>query len=379
MVPGLRQALRGSISQTVREFLNVDLEPIGKHDWVCNQFEINIGYLIVPTVLALRTEEISKGLKAGTDITASIPKVFHSLLGKAGYIDEKKQVTNYGARVFSRGPGPFGIIHAYHAYMEHLGEWLGGKNFNAWVARGENVAASQDANRKTFALGNDSLDRFCKDHKFSFNVFIEHAVGQGEATRQRFERSGEDNIKFFGADLEDTAIDAAINAQKEGHLPKNMEFIRNADIGNPQIIIDAIKAKGYSTKNAVMMVGNGFHEVREQSNERMIEVFKGYCDAGIILIFTEESGLTDDDLLETAFNTYHAGFRYTHELSGQGLRPVIDSESINRFSWEKCAMQGGYQMLKEYTTRTRKIFPYPKPNGYNPAISVNYFCLPKDI
>ena len=56
----------------------------------------------------------------------------------------------------------------------------------------------------------------------------------------------------------------------------------------------------------------------------MIQVFKQYCDAGIVLIFTEESGLSDEDLLATGWNTYHSGLRYVHELSGQGLRLAVD-------------------------------------------------------
>ncbi len=40
-----------------------------------------------------------------------------------------------------------------------------------------------------------------------------------------------------------------------------------------------------------MIVGNGFHEVRGQSDSGMVEIFRGYEDAGILLLFTEESAL----------------------------------------------------------------------------------------
>ena len=40
-----------------------------------------------------------------------------------------------------------------------------------------------------------------------------------------------------------------------------------------------------------MLVGNGFHEVRQQTDERMVEVFRGYAEAGFVLLFTEESAL----------------------------------------------------------------------------------------
>ena len=128
-----------------------------------------------------------------------------------------------------------------------------------------------------------------------------------------------------------------------------------------------------------MVVGNGFHEVRGQTNENMIEVFREYCEAGILIVFTEESGLSDEDLIATGWNTYHAGFRYTHEISGQGLRPALDDPNHDRFSWKKCAELAGYIVHDDYSTRTRTIYPNPRADGHNPAISVNYFCVPKKI
>ncbi|MBT5092692.1 MAG: hypothetical protein HOM21_00520, partial [Halobacteriovoraceae bacterium] len=224
-------------------------------------------------------------------------------------------------------------------------------------------------------------DDFSKKYQFDFDVYIEHAVGQGEATRQRYQRDPEKECRYFGADLEDSAIDKAMEEQKKGNLPVEMKFIRQADIGAPDILIDGVKKNQANPFGAVMVVGNGFHEVRNQTNEKMIEVFKGYCEAGILIIFTEESGLSDEDLLFTGWNTYHAGFRYCHEISGQGLRPAYDSEESSgaRFSWRKCAELGGYRVLKEFTSRTRTIYPHPRKDGYNPAISVNYFCLPQKL
>ena len=247
------------------------------------------------------------------------------------------------------------------------------------VSRGENVAASQDANRKTFKDGNDALDRFCKDYSFNYSVYIEHAVGRGEATRQRFERNGENAILYFGADLEDAAIDEAVKQQAAGELPRNMRFIRGADIGVPERVTAQLEAWGVPTQGAVMIVGNGFHEVRDQTNEKMKAIFEGYQNAGIFLIFTEESGLSDLDLVRTAWNTYHAGFRYVHELSGQGLRPALAAEAGARWSWSQCATSAGYMVHSGYSTRTRTIFPFRKGNATNPSISMTYFCIPSEF
>ncbi len=351
-----------------------------KSGWLPTITDIDMGFQVLPVVLGLRynnqTDDLAIGKKIG-DVVVDLPPPVKAILRASAYIDSNDCVTRLGDRVFAKGPGPFGIIHAYHPYMAKLSQLIQGESSDVWVERGKNVAASQDANRKTFELANQSLDLFCKETNFKYAVFIEHAVGQGEATRQRFNKS-QSNLQYFGADLEDAAINAAIEQQKAGALPANMKFIRNADIGKPQLAIEGVRSAGVDVKHSVMMVGNGFHEVRSQTNEAMIEVFRQYAQAGIVLIFTEESGLSDADLLATGWNTYHAGFRYVHELSGQGLRPAIDRGDApdGRYSWGKCATIAGYRVMKQFTSRTRKIFPHPRTDGYNPAISVNYFCVP---
>ena len=133
-----------------------------------------------------------------------------------------------------------------------------------------------------------------------------------------------------------------------------------------------------------MGVGNGFHEVRLQTDESITKVFKGYQDAGIIIVFTEESALSLEDLLGTAWNTYHAGFKYVHERSGQVLRPAESfPEGVApkrlRSSWAQCAEQGGYVRILRYCSRSRTIFPYRPQNGRNPAISVNHFLVPRGL
>ena len=281
-----------------------------------------------------------------------------------------------------------GIIEAYHPYMARLDEILvaaPAPSHRVWVTRGANIAASQDANRDSFTKANDMLDRFVAATGFELQVFIEHAIGRGEATRQRYARPGGTQLRYFGADLEDAAIDACLEEQRAGRLPPNMVFVRHADIGKPALLVDAIRAAGATTDGALMIVGNGFHEVRGQSDDRMIEVFKGYCDAGILLLFTEESALRVDDLLATAWNTYHAGFRYVHAKSGQGLRPA-EPAPPSRFghqlqkSWRECAEAAGYVRVEGFSSRSRTIYPLaPQATAYNPSISSNHFCVPGPI
>ncbi len=268
--------------------------------------------------------------------------------------------------------------------MARLAEILVEGRGAVWVTRSANIVASQDANRHTFERANDALDAFCADTGFRYRVYIEHAIGRGEATRQRFARSGEEGLRYVGADLEDAAIDACEELQHAGRLPRNMAFVRQADIGQPELLVEALAQLDLDPEGAVMMVGNGFHEVREQTDTRMVEIFRRYAEAGLVLLFTEESALSVDDLLATAWNTYHAGFKYVHEKSGQGLRPA-DPAPLPRFgqpllaSWSECAERAGYVRTDTYSSRSRTIYPNRPGQGHNPAISVNHFFIPQRL
>lgn len=360
--------------------------------WICDRDELELGYRLLPIVLALRALDRTQALTLGARIRAEELCQSHPLVGAgalevlsaAGWLTREGAsyaVTEVGARGFAKGPGPFGIIETYHPYMARGRDLLLGDVERVWVSRSENVGASQDANRATFAQANDALDAFCRDTGFTYRVFIEHAIGRGEATRQRYARAG-DTLAYVGADLEDASIDAALEEQKREQLPANMLFVRKADIGQPDVLLKALREAGLDPRGAVMLVGNGFHEVRNQTDEGMVEVFRGYHDAGIVLLFTEESALSVDDLRATAWNTYHAGFRYVHDKSGQGLRPAEPSGRPTRIGrpllapWSECAQRAGYVRLPRYSGRTRTIYPTTPKSGANPAISVNHFVVP---
>jgi len=366
---------------------------IEQDTWSPTAAEVEAGARLVPLVLGLRasgrhtrlidTDVIDAATLAAWDRPCAQAAL--SILKACGVLDDDGHVTVCGRRVAEKGAGPMGIIEAYHPYMAHLDEILvGDRGGHAWVTRGANIAASQDANHDSFARANDALDAFVEDTGYAPRVFIEHAIGRGEATRQRFARPGGTSLQYFGADLEDAAIDACLEEQRAGRLPANMVFVRAADIGVPSLLVDAIRDAGADADGAVMIVGNGFHEVREQTDARMIEVFRGYADAGVIMLFTEESALRLDDLLATAWNTYHAGFRYVHEKSGQGLRPAEPAPPSKlghrlQKSWRECAEAGGYVRLDRYSSKSRTVYPLSTSGAYNPAISANHFCVPRAL
>ena len=353
--------------------------------------EIEIGFRLLPIVLGLRAAGRIPMLLAAGHIDdnaltgdAVLGAVVRDTLRAAGVVDVDGRLGEVGRRVVEKGPGPFGIIEAYHAYLAQLDDTLVKGRGAIWVERGANVAASQDANRHTFEVANDAIDRFCAESGFRYRVFIEHALGKGEATRQRAKRSGPDALHYVGADLEDAAINAAIAERDAGRLPSSMLFVRQADIGRPELLVDALRRAGLDPDGAVMIVGNGFHEVRQQTDERMTAVLAGYASAGIVLVFTEETGLSVEVLLETAWNTYHAGFKYVHERSGQGLRPADKRppsplEVGVPLSWSECAGRAGYVRLEAFSVRGRTAYPYTPPSGHNPSISVTHFCVPASL
>ncbi len=383
---------KGNLSSEEREGVDWVLSrPPVRNDstqqgWSPTVEEIQLGHRLLPLVLGLAASgRIQPILQAG-EISEQVlgdellPGVV-GLLRAGGCVDARGPgLTVLGRRVLERGPGPFGIVEAYHPYMSALGGILKQGRGAVHLTRGSNVAASQRANRASFSHANNALDEFCESTGWTYSVYIEHALGCGEATRQRFERSG-DRLTYLGADLEDEAIDAAQQQQALGRLPPTMRFIRNADIGDAGAILEPLARCPGSRDGVVMVVGNGFHEIRDQGDAGMVAVLRAYCGAGIVLLFTEETALSIRDQKKTAWNTYHPAFRYVHEKSGQGLRPALDplnplGDDPMPMSWTECASRAGYLLLDAYTRRGRTIYPCPQESGRNPSTSVIYFFLP---
>lgn len=353
--------------------------------WAPQLEDIELGALLTPLIVGLAAAGRTGQLLADPELPVlprdpELAEAARVLLRRAGALQEGG-LHPLGRRLLDRGPGPFGIIEAYHPYMSQASLILGSGRGPVHVERSGNIAASQRANRDSFRRANDAIDRYCAESGFRYTVFIEHALGKGEATRQRFVRSGDSRMQYVGADLEDAAIDAAEAERDKGVLPQDMCFVRSADIGKPEILLDAMTAAGISSQGAVMIVGNGFHEVRCTTDAGLTAVFASYCAAGIVLLFTEETALSISDQRATGWNTYQPAFRYVHEKSGQGLRPAIsrpvDPSDPMPTSWSALAQAGGYRMLEEYCSPGRTIYPSPPASGHNPSTTMNYFFVPE--
>jgi len=99
-------------------FYSLDCSVSEKLGWVPSFYEIEVGYRLVPLVLALRSLDLTLKLQHKVQIRKLCPPITEEmlhLLRFAGMLEFDDQVSLLGERVFTRGPGPFGIIHAYHS------------------------------------------------------------------------------------------------------------------------------------------------------------------------------------------------------------------------------------------------------------------------
>ncbi len=114
MVDPIVKVLSGNASGTerdlVREFYDYPETQHIPKSWQADHFQIGIGYRLVPSVLALHVLKITSTIKAGAKLPDLFPEM-ERLFTDAGIL-QGDSVTSLGARVLSRGPGPFGIIHA---------------------------------------------------------------------------------------------------------------------------------------------------------------------------------------------------------------------------------------------------------------------------
>ena len=364
-------------------------------NWFPTYEEIALGYRLVPLIVGMASagtaaDCLKQSSLAPIDIVpddAALGAAALQVLHAAGVVRpvpglEECVATPLGRRLLERGPGPFGIIEAYQPYMAHLVTILREGRGSVHLTRSTNIAASQRANRESFRKANDALDRYCRDTGFRYSVFIEHALGRGEATRQRFVRSGDKAIQYVGADLEDAAIDAATAERDKGVLPSDMIFVRHADIGRADILLDALAENGIDPAGAVMMVGNGFHEVRDADDAAHRLRLQGLRRCGTGSDLTEETALSIADQRATAWTpTTRPSIRAREVRSG--LRPSInrptDPDDPLPMSWTAAAEAAGYVRLEPYCTPGRTIYPCPPPGGHNPSTYMNYFLVPRTL
>jgi hypothetical protein len=340
--------------------------------WIASRHELEVGYRVVPIVLALKASGLLNGLRAGS----AFPETrwggaMRHVLNEAGFLTGSR-VTALGARAFERGPGVYGIIGAYQPYLSRHQALLQVTGERPWVERGRNIAASRDANRKSF----ETIAEIIEAAGLKVSVVVEHALGLGIGIQVLRKKFGINVVRFYGVDYEPTAIDGARSEQAAGRLPDSMKFLQ-ADIGKPASLIEYLREDGALGDGTVMIVGNGFHEARGKSDDEMIATLRQYRDAGITIVFTEESGLTDRQIREAAWNSYHASFRWTHQVSGQGLRAPWPMEPpSDRLSWTEVFERAGYRVPKAFRRGTRAVFPCSLPEERNPPISVTFLCIP---
>lgn len=379
----LKTGFSGTVSaqeqDMVERWLRIPSRSGSGRGWMPGRRDLELGYRILPVVLGLKAAGLLQGLKEGH----AFPKVrwssgVETVLSEAGFLI-KGRVSSLGARAFERGPGAYGIIGAYYPYLNQHDALLRNTGGGLKVDRGPNIAASRDANRKNFQTAVEILDDYAQTTGTRYGAVIEHALGLGIGVQEFIKKFGTADYRFFGVDYEAAALQGAMREQAEGRLPQHMKYLQ-ADIARPRPLIEYLKGERVldtNGKQPVMIVGNGFHEARGRSDDEMIVLLKEYRAAGLLIVFTEESGLTGNQIRSAAWNTYHAGFRWTHQTSGQALRaPWPMDPPSERLSWTEVFEHAGYRVPREFRRGTRPLFPCDLPEERNPPISATFLCIP---
>ncbi|HEY4492822.1 MAG TPA: hypothetical protein VI958_12535, partial [Acidobacteriota bacterium] len=126
--------------EQIARFLTYEDRTSPSARWEASYFQIEVGYRLVPMILALHVLKIRDGAREGASLTKLLPSLtpeMVKLLMDAGIMQENTALTALGLRVLHRAPGPFGIIHAYLPYMRVLADRLSGKPGQTWVQRGK--------------------------------------------------------------------------------------------------------------------------------------------------------------------------------------------------------------------------------------------------
>lgn len=336
--------------------------------------DIDLGYHGVSLLLALNKVHPPR-------LDPSMTKIFEEMgLMKDG------QVTLIGQRVFKNGPGPAGIIQAYHDYTHQWPQLLAKRGRRPKMDREDNIAASKDANRATFRATSRQIVKFSRDFDHQPMVLIEHAAGFAIGLQEYLEESPIRDIQLVAADYEMRALNYGVVAEiAADRLPKSTKWLQ-ADIGNPRTLLDFLSSKKIPTEGAVMLVGGGFHEAKKRVGEtdpefdqRLIRVFKEYAEAGMILAFDESSDFTDDELLAAGNETFHPIFRWAHEISGQNLRAPWPKAGLPRMSWSEILEKSEYEWLPEYSVFGRTLLPVDLPSRQNPPHRITYFAVSRAL
>ena len=228
MLDSFRGFLQGSkdieTEKRICEFLMIDEneEWDSKNSWIADGNEVELGFRLIDLFLALKIEALS--IDDLSKIDRAPGKEIRNFFKAIGYLDSNLKPTELGKRIYDRGQGPMGIIQAYAPYMklhsERTRRSKPGKIPH--VRRKANIKASKLANKKSFTMINSALDRFCENYNFEIKTYIEHALGEAEAIRQRLTQESKHDIQYVGVDLESPPIEVARQGIELGELPKSL-------------------------------------------------------------------------------------------------------------------------------------------------------------
>ncbi len=128
------QPCPGELTDALSSLPTAPIESERRSHWMANWSEIETGFRLVPIILGLQRAGWTKEWVARGDLPPKCAARLDNEAGRqVGHIlaqsgitqsADSHQLTQIGRRVLERGPGPFGIIEAYHPYMLQLHQIL---------------------------------------------------------------------------------------------------------------------------------------------------------------------------------------------------------------------------------------------------------------
>ena len=236
------------------------------------------------------------------------------------------------------------------------------------------MGASQDANRATFEQANDALDPFCRDTGFRYGVFIEHAIGRGEATRQRFARSG-DASPTWARTSRTRPSTRPWTSSSGASSPRSMML--RAPRGHRQARRCCSRrshAQGSRPERRRDAGGQRLPRgARSDATRAWSTCSGGYHRRGHRAAVHGGERPSVDDLRATAWNTYHAGFSTCTTRAARGCVPPSRCRARARLgrpllaAWSECAQRAGYVRADLYCATNPHHLPLPAEGRVQPG------------
>lgn len=363
------------IDVLIKSSLALEIRPSSIQGWQFKAYDIIVVWIVMSLIhsktLNLKCQFLQKPILQQAAEDSSIQRKF---LIQCNLLDAAGNQSDIGKYLSRRAPHVLGTIYSYRDYLSVS---LKASGKPAAISRQKNVLASQSGSKNVFKKAIENLRRYESDYNKKYNVIVEHAAGSCEAIHQHLLTNTDHLCQYLGFDIDPSALLLARARIESGELPDSLELYDGVDIRETDYMFRKIREICKREIHCVIIVGNGFHEIREKDPRILIEIFSRFRKENVLLIFNEVSKFDSETILESLWNSWRSSFQYLHRISGQNLRPgKPTSRNLSEVSWEEIIRQSGYNWLKNYSTFGRPIGPFATNKFSTDPGNVTYFCVP---